>query len=153
VMSNIIGGPGMNSRLSLSVREKHGLVYAIDANYMAYSDTGMFAIYFGTEPKQVSKCMKLINREMEKLRHKRLSPSELASAKEQIKGQLALSEENNLGLMIMMGRAIIDHDRVPPLNEVFEKIDNVSSLALQSVANEMFDETKLSYLLMEPLNK
>src|SRR5688572_9407499 len=153
VMSNIIGGPGMNSRLSLSVREKHGLVYSIDANYMAYSDTGMFAIYFGTEPKQVSKCMKLINREMEKLRHKRLSPSELASAKEQIKGQLALSEENNLGLMIMMGRAIIDHDRVPPLKEVFEKIDNVSSLALQSVANEMFDETKLSYLLMEPLNK
>jgi predicted Zn-dependent peptidase len=151
VMSNIIGGPGMNSRLSLSVREKHGLVYSIDANYMAYSDTGMFAIYFGTEPKQVSKCMKLINREMEKLRHRRLSPSELASAKEQIKGQLALSEENNLGLMIMMGRAIIDHDRVPPLKEVFEKIDNVSSLALQSVANEMFDETKLSYLFMEPV--
>lgn len=153
VMSNIIGGPGMNSRLSMSVREKHGLVYSIDANYMAYSDTGMFAIYFGTEPKQVSKCMKLINREMEKLRHRRLSPSELASAKEQIKGQLALSEENNLGLMIMMGRAIIDHDRVPPLKEVFEKIDNVSSLSLQSVANEMFDETKLSYLFMEPVSK
>jgi predicted Zn-dependent peptidase len=153
VMSNIIGGPGMNSRLSMSVREKHGLVYSIDANYMAYSDTGMFAIYFGTEPKQVSKCMKLINREMEKLRDRRLSPSELASAKEQIKGQLALSEENNLGLMIMMGRAIIDHDRVPPLKEVFEKIDNVSSLTLQSVANEMFDETKLSYLFMEPVSK
>ena len=153
VMSNIIGGPGMNSRLSMSVREKHGLVYSIDANYMAYSDTGMFAIYFGTEPKQVSKCMKLINREMEKLRHRRLSPSELASAKEQIKGQLALSEENNLGLMIMMGRAIIDHDRVPPLKEVFEKIDNVSSLSLQAVANEMFDETKLSYLFMEPVSK
>jgi predicted Zn-dependent peptidase len=153
VMSNIIGGPGMNSRLSLSVREKHGLVYSIDANYMAYSDTGMFAIYFGTEPKQVSKCMKLINREMEKLRHRRLSPSELASAKEQIKGQLALSEENNLGLMIMMGRAIIDHDRVPPLKEVFEKIDNVSSPTLQSVANEMFDEKKLSYLFMEPVSK
>jgi predicted Zn-dependent peptidase len=97
--------------------------------------------------------MKLVNREMEKLRHRRLSPSELASAKEQIKGQLALSEENNLGLMIMMGRAIIDHDRVPPLKEVFEKIDNVSSLTLQSVANEMFDETKLSYLFMEPASK
>jgi predicted Zn-dependent peptidase len=153
VMSNIIGGPGMNSRLSLSVREKHGLVYAIDANYLAYSDTGMFAIYFGTEPKQVSKCMKLIKREMEKLCSRKLSPTELASAKEQIKGQLALSEENNLGLMIMMGRAIIDHDRVPPLKEVFEKIDGVSSRALQSVANEMFDETKLSYLFMEPVSK
>ncbi len=150
LMSNIIGGPGMNSRLSLSVREKHGLVYAIDANYMAYSDTGMFAIYFGTEPKQVSKCMKLIKREMEKLCGKRLNPSELASAKEQIKGQLALSEENNLGLMIMMGRAIIDHDRVPTLKEVFEKIDVVSAQTLQAVANEMFDDSKLSYLFMEP---
>jgi len=150
LMSNIIGGPGMNSRLSLSVREKHGLVYAIDANYSAYSDTGMFAIYFGTEPKQVSKCMKLIKREMEKLCGKRLSPSELASAKEQIKGQLALSEENNLGLMIMMGRAIIDHDRVPTLKEVFEKIDTVSAQTLQAVANEMFDDSKLSYLFMEP---
>ena len=66
-MSNIIGGPGMNSRLSLSVREKHGLVYAIDAQYHAYSDTGMFAIYFGTEPKQVKKCMTLIRKEMDKL--------------------------------------------------------------------------------------
>lgn len=143
----------MNSRLSLSVREKHGLVYSIDAQYHAYSDTGMFAVYFGTEPKQVQKCIKLIRREMDKLCGKRLSPRELASAKEQIKGQLALSEENNLGLMIMMGRAVIDHDRVPSLSEVFEKIDNVDSLSLQSVANEMFEETKLSYLFMEPVVK
>ncbi len=153
VMSNIVGGPGMNSRLSLSVREKHGLVYSIDAQYHAYSDTGMFAIYYGTEPKQVAKCMKLIRREMDKLCDKRLSPRELASAKEQIKGQLALSEENNLGLMIMMGRAVIDHDRVPPLSEVFEKIDAVDSATLQQVANEMFDEAKLSYLFMEPVLK
>ncbi|MBA4056945.1 MAG: peptidase M16 [Marivirga sp.] len=153
VMSNIIGGPGMNSRLSLSVREKHGLVYAIDAQYHAYSDTGMFAIYFGTEPKQVQKCIKLIRREMDKLCGKRMTARELASAKEQIKGQLALSEENNLGLMIMMGRAVIDHDRVPSLSEVFEKIDNVDSLTLQGVANEMFDEIKLSYLFMEPVVK
>jgi predicted Zn-dependent peptidase len=90
---------------------------------------------------------------MDKLCKKRLTPSELASAKEQIKGQLALSEENNLGLMIMMGRAVIDHDRVPLLAEVFDKIDAVSSLTLQRVANEMFDETKLSYLFMEPLIK
>jgi predicted Zn-dependent peptidase len=153
VMSNIVGGPGMNSRLSLSVREKHGLVYSIDAQYHTYSDTGMFAIYFGTEPKQVKKCITLIRREMDKLCDKRLSPRELASAKEQIKGQLALSEENNLGLMIMMGRAVIDHDRVPPLSEVFEKIDSVNASALQRVANEMFDETKLSYLFMEPVIK
>ena len=153
LLNNIFGGPGMNSRLNLSVREKHGLVYSIDSHYHAYSDTGMFAIYFGTEPSQVKKCMKLIRREMDKLCTKRLSPSELASAKDQIKGQLALSEENNLGIMLMMGRAVLEQDRVPALDELFEKIDSVSARSLQRVANEMFDEDKLSYLFMEPAVK
>ena len=115
LLNNILGGPGMNSRLSLSIREKYGLVYAIDAQYLAYADTGMFAIYFGTEPKQVRKCMALVRKELDKLCNTPLRPSELASAKEQIKGQLAMSEENNQGLMIMMGRAVIDLNRVPSL--------------------------------------
>lgn len=153
VMSNILGGPGMNSRLSLSVREKYGLVYAIDAQYLTYTDTGMFAIYFGTEPTQLKKCMALIRKEMDKLVDKKLSARELASAKEQIKGQLALSEENNLGLMIMMGRSVQDLGTVPQLEEVFDKIDEVTALSLQEVAGEMFDEEDLSYLLMEPAKK
>jgi predicted Zn-dependent peptidase len=107
LLTNILGGPGMNSRLSLSIRERYGLVYAIDAQYLAYADTGMFAIYFGTEPKQVPRCMRLVRKELDKLCDTKLSARELASAKEQIKGQLALSEENNQGLMIMMGRAVM----------------------------------------------
>jgi predicted Zn-dependent peptidase len=79
-----------------------------------------------------------------------LNASELASAKDQLKGQLALSEENNLGLMIMMGRAVLDLGQVPLLNEVFDTIDSVSALTLQTVAAEMFDEDQLSYLFMEP---
>ncbi|SHH51190.1 Predicted Zn-dependent peptidase [Chryseolinea serpens] len=150
LMTNILGGPGMNSRLNLSVREKHGLVYSIDAQYLAYADTGMFAIYFGTEPKQAKKCLALVHREMDKLCEKKLSARELASAKEQIKGQLAMSEENNLGLMIMMGRAVIDLDRVPPLQETFDKIEAVDALTLQTVAQETFDPRHLSYLTMEP---
>jgi predicted Zn-dependent peptidase len=150
LLNNILGGPGMNSRLSLSIREKYGLVYAIDAQYMAYADTGMFAIYFGTEPKQVSKCMTLVRRELDRLCDSPLSARELASAKEQLKGQLALSEENNQGLMIMMGRAVIDLDRVPPLEEVYEKINDVDASMLQDIACEMFTEDKLSSLIIEP---
>jgi predicted Zn-dependent peptidase len=150
LLTNIIGGPGMNSKLSLSIREKYGLVYAIDAQYHAYSDTGMFAVYFGTEPTQVRRCMALLRREMDKLCDKPLRPRELAASKEQIKGQMALSEENNLGLMIMMGRAVLDIGTVPPLAEIFDKIDDVKSSDLQTVANEMFDEESLSYLIMEP---
>ena len=143
----------MNSRLSLSVREKYGLVYAIDAQYLAYADTGMFAIYFGTEPKQVARCMRLVRKELDKLCDTKLSSRVLASAKEQIKGQLALSEENNQGLMIMMGRAVLDLDRVPLLDEVYEKIDDVNSSLLQYIAHEMFDENKLSLLVIEPNHK
>jgi predicted Zn-dependent peptidase len=150
LLCNILGGPGMNSRLSLTVREKYGLVYAIDAQYLAYADTGMFAIYFGTEPKQVRKCMTLVRKELNKLSDTPLSPRELASSKEQIKGQLAMSEENNQGLMIMMGRAVIDLDRVPMLDEVYEKINGVDAALLQRIAREMFDEDKLSSLIIEP---
>ena len=150
LLNNILGGPGMNSRLSLSIREKYGLVYAIDAQYLAYADTGMFAIYFGTEPKQVRKCMALVRKELDKLCNTPLRPSELASAKEQIKGQLAMSEENNQGLMIMMGRAVIDLNRVPSLEEVYEKINEVDAKNLQKIACEMFDEDKLSSLIIEP---
>ncbi len=150
LLTNILGGPGMNSRLSLSVRERHGLVYAIDAQYQAFADTGLFAIYFGTEPKQVGKCMVLVRRELDRLSNTPLSSRELASAKEQIKGQLAMSEENNQGLMIMMGRAVIDLDRVPLLEEVYEKISAVDASLLQRIACEMFDENKLSSLIIEP---
>ena len=94
--------------------------------------------------------MALVRRELDKLCDTPLRPSELASAKEQIKGQLAMSEENNQGLMIMMGRAVIDLNRVPSLEEVYEKINEVSASQLQSIACEMFDEDKLSSLIIEP---
>ena len=151
LLTNILGGPGMNSKLNLAVREKHGLVYSIDAQYLSYADTGMFAIYFGTEPKQTKKCLALVRKELDKLSDERISEKEFLSTKEQIKGQLAMSEENNLGLMIMMGRAVIDLDRVPLLQEVYDKIDAVNAKTVLKVAQEMFDEKMLSYLVMEPV--
>ena len=151
LLVNMLGGPGMNSKLNLAVREKHGLVYSIDAQYLSYADTGMFAIYFGTDPKQGKKCLSLVRKELDKLSDKRIGEKEFTSVKEQIKGQLAMSEENNLGLMIMMGRAVIDLDRVPLLQEVYDKIDGVSAKTVQQVAREMFDEKMLSYLVMEPV--
>ncbi len=151
VLVNMLGGPGMNSRLNLSVRERYGLVYSIDAHYVSYTDTGMLAIYFGTEPKQVKKCLTLIRKELDRFCDRKLTPRQLAQAKEQIKGQLAMAEENNLGLMIMMGRSVLDFGRVPLLSEVFNKIDSVEALTIQQVANEMFAEDGLSYLMMEPV--
>ncbi len=122
MLVNMLGGPGMNSQLNLALRERYGFVYSVDAHYIPYTDTGMFVVFFGTEPKQLDKCITLVKRELEKVRDKPLSVRKLASLKEQIKGQLAMSEENNLNLMLMMGRSVLDFGFVPSLGEVFEKI-------------------------------
>lgn len=152
LLVNILGGPGMNSRLNLSLREKYGLVYSVDAHYIPYSDTGMFAVFFGTEPKQLDKCINLVKKELLKFCDKPLSRPQLAAAKEQIKGQLAMSEENNLSLMLMMGRSVLLYNRVPKLEEIFQTIDNTEAQKLQDVAQDIFDERKLSFLTMVPEN-
>lgn len=150
ILVNMLGGPGMNSRLNLALREKYGFVYSIDAHYIPYTDTGMFAVFFGTEPKQLDRCISLVKKELNRFCEKPLTARQLDSAKEQIKGQLAMAEENNLSLMLMMGRSVLDLGRVPTLEEIYYQIDETDSFKLRDIAQEIFDETKLSYLIMEP---
>jgi len=148
---NILGGPGMNSRLNLALRERYGFVYSIDAQYISYTDTGMFAVYFGTEPRQLDKCISLVQQELNRFCDKRLTPRQLNAAKEQIKGQMAMSEENNLSLMLMMGRSVLELDRVPTLEEVFTKVDDISAKKVLEVAQDMFDPAQLSRLTIVPV--
>ena len=150
LLVNMLGGPGMNSRLNLSLREKYGYVYSIDAHYIPYTDTGLFAIFFGTEPKQVDRCIKLVKQELARFRDKKLTTTQLNEAKEQIKGQMAMSEENNLSMMMMMGRSVLDYKRVPTIEEVFANIDRLTPAKLQRVANDMFNEKELSQLIIKP---
>ena len=152
LLVNILGGPGMNSRLNLALREKYGFVYSIDAHYIPYTDTGMFAVFFGTEPKQLNRCISLVKKELNRFREKPLTKRQLASAKEQMKGQLAMAEENNLSLMLSMGRSVLDIGRVPSLEEIYYQIDEITSFKLRDVAQEIFDDDKMSYLIMEPEN-
>lgn len=150
MLVNMLGGPGMNSQLNLALRERYGFVYSVDAHYIPYTDTGMFVVFFGTEPRQLDKCIKLVKRELEKFREKPLSARKLSSLKEQIKGQLAMSEENNLSLMLMMGRSVLDFGVVPTLDEIFERIDAPTAQQLQDIAQDIFDDKKLSFLTMVP---
>jgi predicted Zn-dependent peptidase len=152
LLVNMLGGPGMNSRLNLALREKYGFVYSIDAHYIPYTDTGMFAVFFGTEPKQLNRCITLVKKELNRFCEKPLTRRQLASAKEQIKGQLAMAEENNLSLMLSMGRSVLDLGRVPSLEEIYYQIDEINSFKLRDIAQEMFDDSKMSYLIMEPEN-
>jgi len=143
----------MNSRLNLALREKYGFVYSIDAHYIPYTDTGMFAVFFGTEPKQLNRCISLVKKELNRFCEKPLTPRQLASAKEQMKGQLAMAEENNLSMMLSMGRSVLDIGRVPSLEEIYNQIDEIDSFKLWEISQEIFDERKMSYLIMEPDNQ
>ena len=152
MLMNVLGGPGMNSRLNLALREKYGFVYSIDAGYHPFSDTGLFSIFFGTEMGQVERGRKLVLKELQKLRETPLGTMQLHMAKEQMLGQLAMGEENNTSLMLMMGKSILDKNRIDSLESIFEKIRAVSSSDLIEVANEQLNENQLSHLTFLPEN-
>lgn len=147
---NILGGPGMNSRLNLALREKYGYVYAVEASYTPYIDTGMFGIYFGTEPGQLNKGIKVVYKELKKLREVKLGTVQLHSAKEQLIGQLAMAEENNVSLMLMMGKSLLDLQKIEDIEDIYKKIKAINATELQDIANEMFKEDTLSILTFKP---
>ena len=153
MLNNILGGPGMNSRLNLAVREKHGLVYTIDSTYSPYTDTGLFGIYFGTEGRSVPRTLRLVQRELRLLREKLLTTNQLHIAKNQLMGQLAMSEESNGGLMQLLGKSTLDIGRVEPLTEIFRRIEQITAPELRDLANEMLTDDHLSLLQYLPEGK
>jgi len=152
LLTNLLGGPGMNSRLNLALRERLGYVYGIDAQYSAFTDSGMFGVYFGTDPNQLLKSRRVVMKELKSLKEKSLGSMQLHKAKEQLMGQLAMAEENNLNFMLMMGKSILDLDKIQSLDDIFTKIRNIKSAELMDIANEMFDERNLSVLTFLPKN-
>ncbi len=149
MLINILGGPGLNSRLNLSLREKFGYVYSIDASYHGFTDSGITGIFFGTEKKFLNRSIKLIQREITRMKEQKLGTLQLHMAKQQIKGQLAIAEENNSNLMLMLGKSLLDLNKIETLDEIFEKINSISALDILEVANDMYEENKLNYLIFQ----
>jgi len=150
LLNNILGGPSMNSRLNLSLREKHGYVYNIESTYSPFSDTGFFGVYFGTEEKTLKKAKTLVMKEMAKLQLKKLGTVQLHMAKEQAIGQMAMAEENYAGLMLVYGKSLIDHGKVDPLENIFSKIRTTTAEELQEIAHDIFDPEHMSFLTYKP---
>jgi predicted Zn-dependent peptidase len=98
----------------------------------------------------LDRCINLVKKELNRFCEKPLTSRQLEAAKEQLKGQLAMSEENNLSLMLMMGRSILDMGRIPSLEEIYHQIDETDALKLRDIAQDIFDESKMSYLIMQP---
>lgn len=150
LLTNVLGGPGANSRLNLAVREKYGLVYAIDAQYTGFQDTGQLSIYFGTEKRQLARTVGLVKKELKKLRDTALTTTQLHTAKAQLMGQLAMAEESTSGLMSLLGRSLLDLGRVESLEEVFGQIRRITAKELLEIANEVLAEERLSGLMFVP---
>ena len=147
LLSNLLGGPGLNSRLNLAVRERYGYAYQIDSSYSAYDDGGYFSIYFGTDPKYLNKTLKLVQKELERLQEKPISDTILNKYKKQMAGQMLLSEESKVNLMLALGKSLIDHNRVDTLAEVIQKIYAVTPAQVLEVAREVLDNSKMSRLV------
>ena len=150
LLNNLLGGTGMSSRLNLEIREKYGIAYTIESNYTPMSDSGIFSIYFGTDSEKTEKAIKLLEKELKKLRDQKLGPIQLQQAKHKFIGQIALGEENRMGLIISMSKSLLDFNRVDSLEEVFAKINTVTAPQLLEIANEMFDPRQLSSLIFNP---
>lgn len=147
LLNNILGGPGMNSLLNLSLREKHGLVYNVESSFQPFTDTGMWTIYFGCDPDNAARCEQLVYNELERLRTQKISESALKKYKLQLMGQMAIASENKENLALSLGKSFLRYGKVDELEKVREMIHAISAEQLQEIAQEIFDPTKFSTLI------
>lgn len=139
LMNNLLGGPGLNSILNINIREKHGIAYQIESSYIPSTDTGQLQIYFATEKEAVERCLKLIQKEVEKLKNKELSPLKLNQVKKQLIGHVALAQESNCNTMQGLGKSLLHFDRIETDEEVFKGIQAITSKDILESANQIFD--------------
>lgn len=149
LLNNLLGGPGLNSRLNMAIREKHGIGYSIESVYQPYSDTGVLAIYLGIDKKQLEKSIFLVKKELQKLREIKLGGIQLHRVKRQAMGQMAIGYESRLNEMLSIAKSHLHKPIVRTTEEIMLEIENITAENLQQIANEIFDEKQLSALIFK----
>ena len=149
LLNNILGGPSMNARLNLALRERNGLVYTVESTMVSYSDTGIWSIYFGCDPHDVRKCLRLVRRELDKVMQKSLSDNALQKAKQQLKGQIAIACDNREQFALDFGKSFLHYGWEKNVERLFDSIDKVTVADIQQVANDLFAADKLSTLIFK----
>ena len=147
LLNNILGGPGMNARLNISLRERNGLVYTVESTMVSYSDTGIWCIYFGCDSHDIKRCLKLVRRELDKMMQKPLSASQLRNAKRQLKGQIAIACDNREQFALDFGKSFLHYGWEKDITHLYESIDKVTAEDIQKVANELFATNMLTTLI------
>ncbi|MBR4837517.1 MAG: insulinase family protein [Bacteroidales bacterium] len=147
LLNNILGGPAMNSRLNLNIREKYGFAYTIESQYNAYSDTGNYTVYIGVDPHSQERSVELVYKELNKLMTQKLGTLQLSNAKKQLIGQVALSNESGMNDLLGMVRAGFYEEHIETLPETIAKLEKITSSDLLEVANEVYDREKVNLLI------
>ena len=146
LLNNILGGPGMNSLLNLSLRERNGLVYTVESSVQTFTDCGWWGVYFGTDPENADKCERLVRTELMKLCDSRISEPKLKKYKLQLEGQLAIAAENKESMALSLGKSYLRYGKFDSNEQIRKKIEEITTDRLQQVASEMFDINKLTVL-------
>ncbi|MDD6894501.1 MAG: pitrilysin family protein [Prevotellaceae bacterium] len=149
LLNNILGGPGMNARLNLSLRERHGLVYTVESSMVSYSDTGVWCVYFGCDPHDVSRCRRLVGKELQRVIEKPLSTAQLNAAKRQIKGQLGVACDNRESFALDFGKSFLHYGWEKDIHNLFQRIDALTAEQIQQVAQETFAPERLTTLIIK----
>lgn len=149
LLNNILGGPAMNARLNMSLRERNGLVYTVESSMTSYSDTGVWCVYFGCDPHDVEKCEKLVTKELQRVIDKPLTTTQLNAAKRQIKGQIAVACDNRESFAIDFGRCFLHYGHEKDITSLFKRIDALTASQIQEVAQDIFDPELLTRLVIK----
>ena len=147
LLNNILGGPGMNARLNISLRERNGLVYTVDSSMVSYSDTGLWAVYFGCDPRDVKRCLRLVRHELDKIIEKPLTDSHLKAAKRQLKGQIGIACDNREQFALDFGKSFLHYGWEKDITSLYSQIDEVTAAQIQQVAQELMAEDQLTTLI------
>lgn len=148
LLNNILGGPGMNARLNLKLREQHGLVYTVESAMASYSDTGVWSVYFGCDHHDVKRCIRMVSHELDRMMQSPLSERQLASAKRQLKGQLAIAADNHEQYALDMAKHFLHYGRERSLDQLIAQIDAITACQLQDVAQRLFAPEHMQQLII-----
>ena len=149
LLNNMLGGPGMNAKLNLALREHNGLVYTVESTMVAYGDTGTWSIYFGCDEHDVKRCLRLVRKELDKFMQKPLSDAQLKAAKKQIKGQIGVACDNRENFALDFGKSFLHYGWEKNIDRLYEQVDEITAAQIQAVAQELFDKDRLTTLIFK----
>ena len=149
LLNNMLGGPGMNAKLNLALREHNGLVYTVESTMAAYGDTGIWSIYFGCDEHDVKRCLRLVRKELNKFMQKPLSEAQLKAAKKQIKGQIGVACDNRENFALDFGKSFLHYGWEKNVDRLYEQVDEITAAQIQAVAQELFDKDRLTTLIFK----